>query len=94
MNGSSKLSGDNYVNWKFKLMTILEGYNLWSIVNGNEFNPTTIIEILDWEMYEVQAKVLLQMSVKDNIIHHIGDCKSSKDTWDKRKGLYESTDSN
>ena len=34
------------------------------------------------------------MSVKDNIIPHIRNSKTSKDTWDKLKGLYERSDSN
>ena len=34
------------------------------------------------------------MYVKDNIILHIRDCKTSKDTWNKLKGLYETSDSN
>ena len=34
------------------------------------------------------------MSVKDNIIPHIKNSKTSKDTWDKLKGLYETYDSN
>ena len=42
----------------------------------------------------VQAKVLIHMSVKGNIIPHIRNCKTSKDTWDKLKGLYETSDSN
>ncbi len=29
MNESTKFDGENYVNWKFKLMTILEGNSLW-----------------------------------------------------------------
>lgn len=27
LDESTKLDGGNYVNWKFKLLTILEGYN-------------------------------------------------------------------
>jgi len=34
------------------------------------------------------------MFVKDNIILYIRDCKTSKDTWDISKGLYETTNSN
>ena len=34
------------------------------------------------------------MSVKDNIIPHIINSKMSKDTWDKLKCLYETSDSN
>ena len=34
------------------------------------------------------------MSVKDNIIPHIKYCKTSKETWDTLKGLYETTNTN
>ena len=34
------------------------------------------------------------MSLKDNIIPHIRNSKTSKDTWDKLKGLYEMSDTN
>ena len=34
------------------------------------------------------------MFVKDNIIPQIRDCKTSKDSWNKLKGLYETSDSN
>lgn len=34
------------------------------------------------------------MSIKDNIISHIIDCITSKETWNVLKGLYESTNEN
>ena len=34
INEVSKLNGDNYVNWKFNLITILKVLNLWMIVKG------------------------------------------------------------
>ena len=43
----------------------------------------------DWEKRENKAKVLLKMSVKDNVIVHIRDCKTSADIWTKIKSLYE-----
>ena len=75
-------------------MTILEGNNLWSIVSGDEPKPTVVGSIPDWERREAKEKVLLCMSVKDNIIPHIRDCKTSKETWDTLKGLYETTNTN
>ena len=42
----------------------------------------------------MKAKVLLRMSVKDNIIPHIRDCKTSKETWDVLKGLYKTSNAN
>ena len=81
LNESTKLDGGNYVNWKFKLLTILEGYNLWSIVSGDEPKPSVAGSIPDWERREMKAKVLLRMSIKDNIIPHIRDCKM----WSTKK---------
>ena len=67
---------------------------MWPIVKGDEHNPADPLSILDWNLWETQAKVLIHMFVKDNIIPHIKNCKMSKDTWDKLKGLYETSDSN
>jgi hypothetical protein len=39
---------ENYVNWKFKLMTVLEAYNLWSIVKVMKSKPTAT-SIPDWD---------------------------------------------
>ena len=36
INEASKLNGENYVNWKFKMMTVLESANAWLIVTGDE----------------------------------------------------------
>ena len=94
INEVSKLNGDNYVNWKFKLISILEELNLWMIVKGDEHKPSYALSISEWNLLEVQAKVALHMSVKDNIIPHIIGCKTSKDTWDKLKGFYETSDPN
>jgi len=71
----------------------MEGNNTWVIVSGPEVKPVspqaTDAAIQDWEQRENKAKVLLQMTVKDNIIPHIRECKTSKETWDTLKILYE-----
>jgi hypothetical protein len=41
-----------------------------------------------------EANMLLWMSIKDSIIPHIRDCKTSRETWEILKGLYEITNSN
>ena len=45
INEVSKLNGYNYVNWKFKLITILEELDLWTIVKGDEHNPSYTLSI-------------------------------------------------
>ena len=40
LNESNKLDGSNYVNWKFKMQTVLEASGVWVIVLGDEAKPT------------------------------------------------------
>lgn len=68
---------------------MLEGANAWSIVTGDEQKPNGGPQEQDWEKQENKAKVLLKMSMKDNVIAHIRDCKTSADIWMKIKSLYE-----
>ena len=37
---ASKLNGENYVNWKFKMITMLEALSLWLIVKWDEQKAT------------------------------------------------------
>jgi transposase InsO family protein len=94
INEASKLHGENYVNWKFKLQTVLELFGGWTIVNGTELKPTDPALLADWNKREARAKVTLRMSVQDKIIPHIRNCDTSKETWDVLKGLYETKDAN
>lgn len=93
LNESNKLDGTNYTNWKFKLQTLLEGSSVWKIVSGDEQKLTilaggTTMLIQDWDKRENKVKVLLKIFVKDNIIRHISDCKSSSNIWTTLKNLY------
>eukprot|EP00253_Pinus_taeda_P024209 PITA_24209 len=94
LHESGKLDGTNFSNWKFKMQTLLESANAWSIVLGNEQRVGTTTQEQDWDKRETKAKVILKMSVKENIIPHIQDCKSAADIWNTIKGLYETQNSN
>ncbi len=48
LNEASKLDGDNYIDSKFKILTIFEAWNVWSVVNGDEAKPTGDVGI-DYE---------------------------------------------
>src|ERR1700733_2002649 len=89
LHESGKLDGTNFSNWKFEMQTLLESTNAWLIVLGNEQRIGKPTQEQDWDKRETKAKVILKMSVKDNIIPHIRDCKSAADIWTKIKGLYE-----
>lgn len=85
---SGKLDGSNFMNWKFKIQTLLEGAKAWSIVTGDEQRVNAGTQKQDWDKRENTTKVLLKMSVKDNIIPHIRDCKTSVKIWTTIKNLY------
>ena len=48
LNEASKLDVDNYIDWKYKILTIFEAWNVWSVVNGDE---TKLIGVAgtEWE---------------------------------------------
>ena len=48
LNEASKLECDNYLDWKFKILTMLEALNVWTIVKGDEAKPTGAT-LADWE---------------------------------------------
>ena len=99
LNEANKLDGSNFINWKFKMQTLMEGYGVQTITNGNEAKPVaaaggTPAQIQDWDKSENKAKVLLRMSVKDSIIPHIREAKTSAETWTALKDLYETSNTN
>jgi hypothetical protein len=99
LNKANKLDGSNFINWKFKMQTPMEGYGVWTIAKGDEVKPdtsagVTTSQIQDWEKHENKAKVLLCMSVKDSIIPHIREAKTSVETWTALKALYETSNKN
>ena len=95
LNESNKLDGSNYSNWKFKMQTMPEVQSAWMIANGDEPKPTAgTTSVPDWEKQEGKAKMVLKMSVKDCIIPHIRECKSSNEIWTILKDLYEIRNTN
>ena len=90
MTEANKLDETNYVNRKFKIQTLLKAVMAWEIVLGKEDRPETSANLVqDWDHRERKVKVLLRMSIKDNIIPHIRECKTSTATWSTLKGMHE-----
>ena len=77
------------------MQTLIEGYNIQSIVTGDGFKPAnTPTAITKWKKRETKVKVLLRMYVKNNIIPHIRECKPSTETQVVPNNLYEMANSN
>ena len=39
LNEANKIDGSNFINWKFKMQTLMEGYGVWNIANGTKLKP-------------------------------------------------------
>jgi hypothetical protein len=99
LNKANKLDGSNFINWKFKMQILMEGYGVWTITKGGEEKSdaaigVTIAQIQDWEKRENKAKVLLRMSIKDSIIPHIREATTFVEIWTWLKALYETRTTN
>jgi hypothetical protein len=99
LNEANKLDGSNFINWKFKMQTLMEGYGVWNIAKGTELKPNAVVgatttQIQDWEEHENKTKVLLRMSIKDSIISHIREATTFVATWTTLKSLYETSNTN
>jgi len=68
--------------------------NVSPIVSRQETKPKAPSNTQYWDRREGKEKVLLRMSMNENIIMYIRDCKTSKKTWDTLRGLYETTNKN
>jgi len=94
LNESTKLDGKIFMNWKVKMQILMEGYNVWEIVFKDEAKLVALANTHDWDRSKTKEKVLLRMLIKDNIIPHISDFNTSKETCDTLKCLYETTNTN
>jgi len=99
LNENNKLDGSNYFGWKFKLQTLLEGHNVWTIVNNDEVKPNvltggTIETIQYWDKRGTKVRMLLKLSVKECIIPHIHFCKTTPEIWKTLKDLYDVKNAN
>ena len=95
----ARISSIGNSKWKFKMQTLMEGYGIWTIAKGDEVKPNaaagaTTAQIQDWDKRKNKAKVLMHMSIKDSIIPHIREAKTSTETWTVLKYLYETSNTN
>jgi transposase-like protein len=42
LNEANKLDGSNFINWKFKMQMLMEGYGVWNIAKGTELKPDAL----------------------------------------------------
>jgi hypothetical protein len=86
-----RLDGARKFNyWKSRLQVTLEEYDLLDVVNKNLLATTTDIEKKIRKEEDIKARKLIIYSVRDHLLPHISNLKSTYDMYEALKGMFES----
>jgi hypothetical protein len=80
----------NFRAWKARILLLLEENDLKDYVEMVIPDPNDAQELAAHKKKEVKAKWVLLDSVKDHLIPHISEKKTTKDMYDALVGLYQS----
>jgi len=84
-----KLNRSNYSTWCARIKDYLKGQDLWDIVGGDEKTvPIDPKEKNKWEIKAGKAMYVLSVTVEDEFLHRIKDCKTPIDAWDILRTLF------
>lgn len=85
-----KLNRSNYHIWKQKIELILAHREVDDVVDElNPFSPTKDpVEYKKWEQRDKQARVLIGLSLSDDMLENIRGCTSSKSMLDKINNVF------
>ena len=79
-----------YLQWKFKMSAILKDNKIWRFFNSIVVVPTTYPIYLDLhKRKEAKYQMLILDGVKESLIPHLAEKKTTKEIWDALKNLYE-----
>ena len=72
----------NYLPWKVKITVVLKEWKIWSFANIKMTKPTDKDELEEFEALEARAQRVILDGVKDHLIPHLAEKKTTKDIWD------------
>jgi hypothetical protein len=86
-----KLSGDNYHEWKFSLMMVLQHAGSWSIVSGGTKKPADEYskEYLDWEKHSEDGYTAIGLTISSSQQPYIQDYDSGPEVWAALAKIYQ-----
>lgn len=91
-SGVSKLTGENYVSWKFQMKHLLRSQDLFTFVDGSSVKPADDAEEavkIKYVSSVNKAYSLLALSVSTDLIYLISDCEEPVTAWNKLKAHFE-----
>jgi hypothetical protein len=85
----------NYLQWKVRITTVLKENKLWAFASTTVTPPSSDPIALDLhEVKEAKAQRILLDGVKDHLIPHLAEKKTTKEMWDALTKLYQSDNQN
>ena len=73
---------------------MLKEWKIWSFASTMMTNPTDKDDLEEHEALKVRAQRVILDGVKDHLIPHLADKKTSNDMWDTLKQLFEENNEN
>ena len=77
------------------MLVFFKENKIWNYVGSVVLVPTTDLVALDLhEVKEAKAKSIILDGVKDHLIPHLSEKKTTKEMWDALKNLFEAKNEN
>ena len=71
----------NYLPWKVRMIFVLKEWTIWTFANTKVTKPTNKYELEVHEMLEARDDKVIINGVKDHIILHLVEKKTTKYVW-------------
>ena len=84
----------NYLPWKVRITMVLKKWNIWSFANTKMTKSTDKVDLEEHEDLETRAQRVILYGVKDHLISHLTEKKTTNDMWDVLKQLFEAKNKN
>lgn len=81
----TKLDGENYLNWRFKMEMLLKEKKVWLVISQSKPDPVTTA----WTENDEKAFTTIALTIEDSQIQHIRNCTTAVDAWNALKEVHE-----
>lgn len=82
----TKLNGNNYQMWKYKMELLLLKEELWNVVN-DEAPAQPVPE--SWTLRDGKARATIGLLIEDSQIIHIRNAQTAREAWNNLKQYHE-----
>ena len=84
----------NFPTWKERFTRILDVSDAEEHIDSMKVAPTDLIDLATWKKIDSRAMLIIMDGVKDHIVPHLSDKKTSLEMWKALESLYQSKNEN